>query len=70
MFNDLIECEDVVESSDEMFGFSGVTFLRDFGPYKKGVKVETLWFDLATGRWTVYAGENIIAEGQFQLISV
>lgn len=46
MFADLLEYKDLHEACDEMFGFGGVTFKRDFGPWKAGEKVETLWFML------------------------
>jgi hypothetical protein len=46
MFDDLISYDDCEESSEETFGFRGVTFLRDFGPWKKGDDVYSLWFYL------------------------
>lgn len=48
MFKDLIEYEDLQEACSDCFGFSGVTFKRDFGPWIKGEKVESLWFQLET----------------------
>lgn len=41
MFESLIDYDEVFEESPEMFGFGGVTFKKDFGPYKKGDKVES-----------------------------
>lgn len=46
MFKNLLEYEELQEACAEIFGFSGVTMLRDFGPLKKGQKLEGLWFDL------------------------
>lgn len=49
MFEDLIEYEQLEEACEQVFGFSGVTFKRDFGPWKAGQKVDNLWFDLEKG---------------------
>ena len=50
MFDDLIEFKDVLDASEEMFAFENVTFLRDFGPYKTGDKVGSLWFIISEGK--------------------
>ena len=42
MINDLLIFKDLQECSEYEFSFSGVTFLRDFGPWKKGETVENL----------------------------
>lgn len=72
MFKDLIEYSHVEEASEECFGFSDVTFLRDFGPWKKGDEVECMWFDIddkATAREVDDEG-NTIKECNFQLTAL
>ena len=46
MEEDLIEFEDLQECSPESLAFSGVTFKRDFGPWKKGDKAGFISFEL------------------------
>lgn len=71
MFKDLFEYDDLQEASPENFGFSGVTFLRDFGFFKKGDEVYSLWFDLENAEVTAYNSENDeIAKFKFKLVSI
>lgn len=75
MFGDLIDCEELLEAYAEMFGFEGVTFKRDFGPWKKGDKIERLWFELdgkdgiGIAKQTDTEGVTV-AETKFQLVAI
>ncbi len=46
MFNDLIKYEDLLEASSELIMVENATFLRDFGPWKKGHIAHVLSFIL------------------------
>ena len=59
MFRDLLDYEEVQEACAELFGFSGVTFKRNFGPLKQGETYYTVWFDLETGQCQVYDADNV-----------
>ncbi len=68
MFKKLIEYEDLEEACAEMFGFGNVTFLQDFGPYKKGDKVASLWFHLETGIVEEYTDKSdLVRRFEFEL---
>lgn len=70
MFKDLIKYNGLEEACAEAFGFSGVTFLRDFGPWKKDDEVESLWFDLEDGTVEeVSDSGDKVKEAKFKLIS-
>lgn len=46
MFEDLIDYSRLEEACQDCFGFSGVIFKRDFGPWKKNEFIKSLWFKL------------------------
>ena len=71
MFNDLITFVAYEEAREEMFGFSEVTFKRDFGPWKAGQKVDTLWFHIDKGVVeTTDSGGAVIDSYKFQLQAI
>jgi len=68
MFKDLLKYEGLEEACEELFGFSGVTMLRDFGKLKKGQKLKSLWFNLETGiAQSIIENEEIVVEFPFHL---
>ena len=71
MFKDLIEYEDLNEACEEMFGFGKVTFKRDFGPWKAGDKVDSLWFNLDPPIAEEQSDEGkVIKNCKFSLVAV
>ncbi len=57
IIDDLIDCAIVHEHTEELMGFGSVVFKKDFGPWKKGDKAYSLWFDLEAGRVEEYDKE-------------
>jgi hypothetical protein len=71
MFKDLITYKELYEASPECLAFGEVTFIRNFGPYRKGDKIDSIWFQLGTGIAEIYNENNEkINEITFQLVSV
>jgi hypothetical protein len=73
MFKDLIEYNGLEEACAEMFGFSDVTFLRDFGPWKKGQRLgedHSLWFNLETSVAEEHGPNGVVATAMFQLTTI
>lgn len=60
MFDDIFNYEVLQEASEQMFGFSKITMLRDFGPLKAGEKHAHIWFDTESAEVTVYADDNTL----------
>lgn len=68
MFDDLIVYEDIQEACEEYFGFSGVVFKRDFGPFKQGQRVDTIWFDLTKSCVEAFDDkQSVLGKVKFQL---
>lgn len=42
------------EYAPECHGFSGIIFSEDFGPYKKGQKINTIWINFESGKIECY----------------
>lgn len=72
MFKDLLTYKEVHEACVEVFGFGDVMMLRGFGPFKKGERIEALWFSLETGVVTEYinGGSEIGRSCRFRLEAV
>jgi hypothetical protein len=71
MFEDLIDYVDLHEAYAEMYGFGEVTFKRDFGPWKAGEKVDSLWFILEKATAEEQSNEGaVIRNCKFQLTAV
>ena len=74
MFKDLIDYEgldEACEVCEECFIFSCVTFKRDFGPWKKGQHVDSLWFMLEDAIVEEQDSEGVIgARCKFQLTAL
>lgn len=75
MFDDLIEYKDLQEACAELFGFSGVTFKRDFGPWKKGYTTpdeNSIWFKLEGEPLVKEQGTEgvIVNKCKFSLIAI
>jgi hypothetical protein len=66
MFKDLIEYDELYEASAEMFSFGDVTFLRDFGPYKKGDNIPIICFLLDTGMVETFLSDGITKANEFK----
>jgi len=49
-YENIIKYDECIEDCAEIAGFTGAEFLQDFGPWKKGEKVETMWFILDQGK--------------------
>ena len=71
MFEPLIEYLDLNEASEEMFGFGQVAFKQDFGPWKRGDKVDSLWFMLDKGVVEEQSDDGIVVKGcKFALAAI
>ena len=71
MFKDLIDYEGLEKACEESFGFRYVTFKRDFGPWKKGQHVESLWFMLEDAIVEEQNSEGVVgARCEFQLTAL
>ena len=70
MFDDLISYDGILEASEDTFGFEDVTFLRDFGPYKTGDIVSSLWFNLPDSKVESFnAEDNIENTWKFKIVT-
>lgn len=72
MFKDLLEYESLDEACEDCFGFSNIILLRDFGPLKKGQKIDSIWFHLTTSTveiCDVNTGE-VLQKFQFKIDAV
>lgn len=54
MLEDLITFDDIADFTPYSITYTGATFLRDFGPFKKDDKVETLHIDHTKGYFCEY----------------
>lgn len=69
MFEDLLEYTELHEANEELFMFGNVTFIRDFGPWKKGQKFTIVSFDLNAAEAIAYRdSENIDSKYTFKLV--
>lgn len=72
MFKDLITYTELYDACSEYFQFGGVVFLRDFGPWKKGDKIECISFNIEENAETIQSDEkgDTIKSCKFQLVAL
>lgn len=65
MFESIFTYTDVEEAEPSLFGFSGVTMLRDFGPLKKGDQLVSIWFDTEKSKVSVFKDDAAVESHVF-----
>lgn len=62
MEKEIFDFDDFVDGCHEFLSFSGVTFKKDFGPWKKGDKVESLVIELCDSAFKEYTNEGEVVK--------
>ena len=69
MFEQLIKFKELHEACAENYIFTGVTFIKDIGPWKVGDYVHVLEFNIQDGTMTSWdERNNVVNVYSFQLV--
>ena len=58
MQKDLLTFTDLIEAEPECVAFGNVTFIRDFGPIKKGDTFDSAWFHMEHATLEVFKDDD------------